>query len=331
MITFADVQNSSVKGVANCGPSSPQFALIVNEVVTRLLQRGDWSGTNLPIRVCVKGGCVTWPRYVGQVRRINACRNTISMRNQWFDFLQHQGPRHAHEWRGWCGQERNAVNQFRAPTYNDIPGAGWQVRVVPMLAADVGATVTIFGTDNNQQPLMSISNGVWSQGITITAAQPFGQSNSQYFVGKIDRVVKSVTQGNLLLYAYNPSANVLLDLAVYEPSETSPSYLRYQLDSRGGQSPCGGDCLETIIALVKLQQVPIAAPTDLVLIDNIGALKLGVKAWKREEADDFAAARLLWAAAVEELNRQLENDFPDDQFSAVNNVLGGETFRNQMF
>lgn len=331
MITFSDVQNSSIKDVTGCTSTSSKFAQIINEVCERLLQRGDWTGTLLPIRVCMSAGCVTWPRYVGQVRRMNSCHQAIEMRNQWYEFLKYKGENRHNDWQSWCGRERSMKMQYRAPTYNDIYGPYCTLRVIPMVAQDVGASVTFFGTDNNNQPLMTQTNGVWTQGITVKAAFPYGESVNQYYVSHIDRVVKTTTQGNLMVYAYDTVQKTMFDLAVYEPSETNPSYLRYSLDGEHARPSCNARCAETIIALVKLQFVPVSSPTDLVLIDNIGALKFGVKAWKREEADDFGGAGTLWSAAIEQLNRQIENENPDDTFSSMNNVFAGREFRNQMF
>lgn len=333
MITLLDVQNSTIRNIASVCVTSTQFNGLLNEVVSRLMVRGDWVGTTAVIRVCLSKGCVTWPRYVDRVRKINGCRSTIAVRSQWYEFLEYRGDRHLHEWQGWIGQERNMTQQGYAPTYNDIYGPNCTVRVVAEVQADVGASVTIFGVDNNNQPLQTQNpDGSWSRGITIKAGIPFGSSSNAYFVSRIDRVVKPVTQSNLLLYAYDTVQNVLWDLAVYEPSETNPSYLRYQLEGyQTGIPSCGGGCLETVIALIKLKHLPITVPSDWVIIDNIAALKFGIMALKREEANDFQEAKAMWQNAYDELNRQLEDATPDYQFPAQNQVFAGAVFRNKQF
>lgn len=332
MITLGDVQsNIEVQNVAGCVPTSPQFISLVNSTVDRLIKRGDWAGTVVPIRVCVMKGCITWPRNVGQVRYINGCRRQIAMRSQWYEFLQWDGPRRLHEWQGWCGQEREMELQYRAPTYQDIYGPNCQVRVYPRYAADVGATVQIFGIDNNGQPLQTeVAPNVWQDGITITVASPFGVSTG--FISRIDRVLKSVTQGPLNMYAWDTMNNQLWDLAQYEPSETSPSYLRYQLRGGGNGRSCqGSPCLETIIAMVKLQHIPVKLPSDLVLISDMGAMVLSFMALKEESNKNFTAANSYWQLAINELNRQLENEVPDSQLAVRNNVFGGRTFSQKQF
>lgn len=336
-LTLAQIQTPLFSQAAgNCTTSSPDFLDMVNEVVPRLMERGDWPGSILPIRVCVKAGCVTWPRYVGQVRKINHCRGNIAVKSVWYEFLEHDHSRSRgmYSWQGWCGDERRMTAQLKVPVYNDIYGPNCTVQVYCQVPEDIGATVTIFGIDNNGQPLRTDNgDGTWSDGITITVAIPFGSTGNPYFVSRIDRVVKSRTQGNLTMFAYDTANNVLWDLAVYEPSETNPSYLRYHLDGRwnaGNPASCGG-CLETIIALVKLKFIPVSSPTDLIPIESRAAIKLGLLALRREMAEDIAGADQWWARAIETLNRNLENENPDSELPVQNNVFGDRTFRNQCF
>lgn len=334
MLTVQDISGVSFQTAAGYGTKTPAFYALVNELIPRLMQRGDWPGLIMPLRVCVRRGCVTWPRYVANVRWMRDCRrNNIAIRNPFGDFLSYQGHRHLHEWQGWLGQERRMVAQFNAPTYNDIYGPNCTVRVIPLVQEDNGAVLTIYGTDNNNQPLQTNNgDGTWSAGIQVAAGIPFGSSNT--FVSKIERVVKPITQSNIMLYAYDSVQNAMYDLAVYEPSETSPSYLRYQLEGgRGFQASCSNQCLETVVALAKLKFIPVSTPSDgiLFLTGAEGGLKLGIQALKREEANDFAGARAAWQGAVEELNRQFEDYFPDSQFVATNEIFGGRSFTNKMF
>ena len=133
------------------------------------------------------------------------------------------------------------------------------------------------------------------------------------------------------MYAYDTVQNVLWDLAVYEPSETNPQYLRYQVENRTIQSPTTNGCASTVIALVKLKNLPIKFGTDLVIIPSKGAMMDGLRALKCEDASDKAGASQWWASAVEKLNRNLEDSSPDDTASVQNNVFGGRTLSNQCF
>jgi hypothetical protein len=325
MLTLADIQTNAFQTASGFCTTSNDFLEMANQVIPRLLQRGDWPGTLMPVRVTVRDGQVTWWRYVGQVRSMHTCRGNIPVKPVWYEFLEGHGNRRG--WEGLCGRERTMTMQYHAPTYNDIYGPNCTVRLYVDAQEDVGATVQLFGADNNNQPLRTNNgDGTWTEGVTIAAQMPFGSSST--FVSRIDRVVKSITQSTARLYAYDATQDVLYDLAVYEPSETNPSYLRYQLD--GGRPGCA--CRESIIALVKLKFLPVAVPMDgLIFLEGTqGALLHGFRAVKREEAGDFEGASSFWKLAIEELNRGLEDADPDGPV-AVNNVFAGRTFCNRCF
>lgn len=342
MLTLADIQTAQFQQASGFCPTRLEFLELVNDVVDELMRRGDWPGTLLPIRVCVRNGCITWPRYVGEVRALNSCSASIPVRGQWYEFMEHghdygRGAESFYVGWGFRGAPigSQGLFQYRAPTYNDIYGPNCYVRVYPMAQEDVGATVTIFGTDNDNQPLMTRTGEVWTEGIVLTIPAGGAYASSEIPVSRIDRVVKSVTQNKLNLFAYDATNDVLFDLAAYEPSETNPSYLRYRLD--GGDSSTwnncsttANNCSRTIVALVKLQKVPIRVATDLVLINNRKALLNGVRAMKSEEAGNIPQAQLQWKVAIETLNRSLEDSEPDQQISIQNNIFGGRTMTNQL-
>jgi hypothetical protein len=159
-------------------------------------------------------------------------------------------------------------------------------------------------------------------------------------------VLKEKTEGQVRLFAYDPVNDVLEDLAVYDPGEISPTYTRYSLHvntmNTAGQmsSSCcttgtsAGACCGTVhsvIALIKVRFIPVEFDSDLVMIDNVDALKDQVQAIKLREAGDLQASVQFELSAIRELNRELEDHYPEDTFSAVNNVFGGYTFSNRAF
>jgi hypothetical protein len=334
MLTYFDVQNSPVQRVAGCNPASSDFADTVNEAIRRLLRRGDWPGTIVPIQTCVRRGCVVWPRYVGEIRKLNWCRRSwshggehvVPVENLWYRFID---PRAYHSEFGCRHPDAFASAGGRVPTYNTIFGDGRLVRAYPSTPEDVGKTLTLFGLDNGNQPLRTNNlDGTWSEGTTITMGSPFGSTAG--YVRSLERVRKDVTQGQVFLYAYNAADNTLEDLAVYDPGETNPSYVRQQLSL---SSPCCGGCAtsHSVIALVKLLFIPVKFPSDLVIIDNLEAIKAIVQSLKLREDYDYQGALAAEADAIRELNRQLEDESPDDQFAAAVHPIGKCTFTNKCF
>jgi hypothetical protein len=333
MLTYLDVQNSAVQRVAGYSPTSSDFADIVNEALRRLLRRGDWAGTVAPIQACVRRGCVVWPRYVGQIRKLNWCRRSwscggeriIPVENLWYRFIEPRGYRSEY---GLRPCDAMASAEGRAPSYNTIFGDGRLVRAYPSTPEDIGKKLTLFGLDNGNQPLRTNNgDGTWSDGVTITIGSPFGSTAG--YVRSFNRVRKDVTQGQVFLYAYNAADDTLEDLAIYDPGETNPSYVRQQLSFTA--TTCGCNNPESVIALAKLAFIPVKYPSDLVIIDNLEAIKGMVQSLKFREDNDYKSALEAETDAVRELNRQLEDESPDEQFAARQNPIGRRSYTNHCF
>jgi len=316
MLSFGEVKDSSAINIAGVAVTSSQFKQWLNDAVRRLLTRGDFPGTLVPIFVCAQNGCVTWPRYVGQIRKLYTCNRDIGVKGIWYQFLDRQC------WRGMCGSEisvpgtfpgggyaQPAVNQGRYPIHKDIMGDGRYVRLYPRCQQDVGKAVTIFGVDNGNQPLKHRNDsGDWEDGIRMILQLPYVQTTT--FVRRIERVVKEVTQCQVLAYGVDSTtSDTLEDLAIWDGSEISPSRLRQRVFVG-----CGCDGTSSgVTALVKLAFVPVRTDEDWVLIDNLDALKLMIQCIKREEAGDRIGAREYEADAIRELNLQSLNEMPDNE------------------
>ena len=326
MLTLADIQTSRFQTAAGYGTASSDFLESVNDAVDGLTIRGDWSGLISPVQVQIdiNSGCVVWPRFVGNVRKVNMCRGgSAEMRNVWWRFLDHRGEHRG--WGGWRGPERNVIFEKKVPIAISIPGPGNYIQFSVTEAADAGATATLFGLDNNGQPLQTLNgDGTWSPGSTIVAG-----AQSTIFVSQIYRVVLAATNSTKTLSAYNPTTAVTVQLAQYQPYETNPSFTQ---DRITGFNPCCSGQQQTVLALIKFAKIPIQNPTDYIPINNRGALLDAVRACKAEDSNSTATAAGFWKSAIEKLNRQLEDDSPDSEFSAADNTWGdSRAFRNQMF
>lgn len=301
--------------VAGFCPGSDDFIALINQCTRKWLRRGDFDGTLVPIYLCTRGGCVVYPRYVKAVRKQNICNHVLNIKNNWYSFL---GTDHC-GWRQWCGDDVEMIGPVKATAYNEIPGDGWYVRAYVDARADIGKTIRIFGTDNNGQRLHTReSDGTWSDGKVITFAVPWGSTDTM--VRHMERVVKDETTGPVRLYAYNAAKDVLLDLAYYEPSETNPSYARYQL----GTGCRNGSCQSApILSMVKLRYVPAKAPTDLVLIDNLDALGLMIQSVKAGEGGNTDLAHAYEQDAIREGNLELWDNESDSQVPIYNDPFHG--------
>lgn len=333
MQTLGDMRGeSSLVSVSGTCGTGQDFADKVNESCRRLLRRGDWLDATKLVFLCVYQGCVVWPRYILEIRKVNFCNRPVEVKAMGYQFMEGNQKRC---WNGLAGPPAGLHATGQSAVLQDVMGEGRLIRAYARKRLDLGKTLTIFGLDNNNQPLQhQDANGNWVPGALVTLADPFGSTNT--FVRKIDYVVKDETADIVDVYAYNSVTNLLEDIAHYEPGETTPTYTRYQLNTHwpfAGSSAIQPNCCgqqRGLLAEVKLRFIKAKYDTDLVLI-NADAIKQMFMCLKSEEAMDREAAREYEAAAVEILNRELEENQPEDQFPAINNVLGPFTFNNQAF
>lgn len=315
MLTLGQVKaEDSILQIVAATADSPRFTSLVNKAVRRFLTRGDFVGTLFPIYVCAPNGCVTWPRYVGQVRRMYTCTRNIETKGVWYEFLGWQGLR------GWCGDvtppsgytggwnfSAPAVNQGRYPTHKDIQGDGRYVRLYPRCQQDLGKSATIFGVDNGNQTLMHRNSaGDWQEGLVLKLALPYVQSTT--FVRRIDRALKEETQCQVLAYAVNTNdSDVLEDLAIWDSTELSPARLRQNVFLGCG---CNGNN-SGVTALIKAAHVPVKYDEDWVQIPNLDALEFMIQAILLEEGGNKEAGTEMVMAGIQELNMQAMNEMPD--------------------
>jgi hypothetical protein len=267
-----------------------------------------------------------------QVRKINVCHRALPMRNLWYQFLPLSSAEHYHHHYGHhCGSHLSAQTLGRVPCINDVAGAGRTVRAYTQYAGDAGKTIRLFGIDSNGQELRTDDGGgVFSEGLKMTLTATYVDSTTEIL--RIDRVLKESTIGNVLLYAHVTATDLLELLAEYEPSETNPSYQRERLNlpCHSATTTLAADQYR-ILALVKVGFVPVSVDTDIVQIPNLEALKDMIQSLRWREAGDKANADGFEQSAIRELNLQLRDDSPDEQFAVSSRPMGRCSFTNQAF
>lgn len=326
--TLLEAKASSLGNIAGACTNSDAFLELLNDGIEELMLRGDWSGTLVPIYVCAQSGCAVFPRYVKSVRKINLCRTRAPIKSIWYGFMDNGS---SAWWHNYIGPECYGVTAGpQTPVFQDIMGEARLVRAFPSVQADIDKTVTIFGVDNNGQPLRHRqADGLWYDGWPITLAAPYGVTTdgahpSPLPVRRIDRVILDDMNGIVRLFAYNTVTTLLEPLGEYAPGETNPEYQRYSFHTSGTGGTCStGGCSTSVLALVKLRFIPVRYDTDLVLVNNLGALKRYMQSLKYDEAGDTKGADRYEAKAIRSLNLQLRDDMPDDQMSVDLGELGG--------
>ena len=282
------------------------------------MKRGNFYETEWLMQLCIHDCYVVYPRIVGTVLATRFCnRNQTPLHNKWWGIV---GP---HCCGGW-GSDIGMLEGNTAPTYNKVSGnEGKLIRYYPVKNVDIGKTITIYGKKYGGQPLQEFVDGAWRDGITLTAAAPFGTTT--VLVTEITAVVREASAGLMYLYEYDAASDTIRDLAVYEPNETNPRYRTSIIQNSCAIPFCTDDDgrkTARMEALVKLQFSPYVNDYDFLFLPDFDALALGIQAIKLEQANDHQGALLKWAAAIQELNYGDRNKQPDLQTSIRVDVWG---------
>src|SRR6266576_2921899 len=89
--TLSDAKDpaSGIARVLNLSPSDDRFRFYLNEATRRLVETGElFYGLFARYQFCVTDSCLTWPRQIATIESAAVCNNPITIRNQWFEFLE---------------------------------------------------------------------------------------------------------------------------------------------------------------------------------------------------------------------------------------------------
>lgn len=313
MLTVSEAEDSRINRISGVCAGSDDWYQLLNDATRQLMRRGNFWGTVKVMRGCVYDGCLTFPRAVGTVLALNRCGASIPPKNQWYSFNSVL-PEHVRHWNNFrtfpCAQDLALVDRGTTPVFNPIPCLNDRyVQIYITDLDDVGKKITIFGIDGNGLEIITTrGDGTIQPGLVMTLAIPFVQT--PILIRRIDRVIKDPTSRNVYMYQFD-GANKF-SLATYEPSETLPEYRTSKIQSSG----CGSNCNQwpaQIDAFVKLKFVKVSRPDDLILIDNLDALAIGMQAIKLNDAFDSQNSEVMMSRAVHEMNLDLRDKLPIDE------------------
>jgi hypothetical protein len=323
MLTFGQFKQGPAARSTGVAVDSDDFRNYTNEAVRMVLRRGNWWSTVQPIQGCTYNGCITWPRYVASVLAMDMAFKNVNVQNRWFGFINWTANMCTYvSQRGGTGKMW-PVEAFEgtSPVFQNVPrGQSMFLQVFISNQADIGKTITFYGTDSNQQVIRSKRpDGTIQDGIQLVLKNPMVESPIR--ITHVDRVVKDVTADTIRVYQWdgttlNPDTTPnLIDMARYEPGETTPEY-NVSKAVPGCQN--GGN----VTALVKLAYIPVRFDNDLILVDNEEALATMIQAIRYRENGDEVRKRLFEVDAFRELNYQLKERFPMEQTPFHLNLFG---------
>ena len=251
----------------------------INDAQEELWNKSDFQFTTGWYCIKCINNCVTLPSEIKQIRLAWICGTPISIGSQWYESIPQIGQ---------INPKRSCWNKFiqegnTFATFQEYEGGPYNIRVMAESAQDVGVEVT---------PHVVDEYGTKSQETLKLALAPEtvdGQIMCKALIG----FVKPKTHGRIRVYAYDPAKNYTLLLAVYQPYDINPTFLRYK------HVGCGN--LLTVFA--KKKCVPVTQLTDFISFP-LPALRHGVQAMVYLENRDPERYLNELNLAVQEINRE---------------------------
>ena len=310
-------------GAGSCDTDEQDAA--INRAQEHLLNKSDWKLTVRRIRIQVCNHWISLPREIEKIIAVTMDHVPVLAQSKYWEFLE-GGPGRIDQYTDT--NSKDLVDMGNYPCFADIDCDKTRKLVAfSTEEEDEELTFSIRGRTAYNREILT--NGIpgetlainrWKDGVEGTFENISNATLSTTYYRFIDSIVKPVTKGYVTLYAYDPDATVanedpmLLQLGIYHPDETQPSYRRYRLINKNDSS---GDL---VIALAKMAHVPLKRANDPLLIQNLEALKFMCQAQHKWDTESIAAGDPYEAKAIQSLEDQLNNY---DQTQSEFTVEGG--------
>jgi len=275
----------------------------INSAVERLMIQAPADASVIRMRFCVTNGCVTLPREVEYLLKVNVCSTNVPIQNRWFEFLA--GGPGSLDFDNSCSIGLADMGDgFR--THTDIITPR-QVLVTCDVPEDTEARILIRGADENGKEVQTLTyNEDETEVLTRVTGEyvELDSVNPRYTSHKfssITSIIKPITNGYVYLSAYDPDDSThTFSIATYHPYEELPSYRRYFVTG-------GNTNYSTIVALAKLRFVPAIHDSDPLLVQNLPAIQYMMQAQNYFNAGDMSAGNDFELKAVGYYVKQIEN------------------------
>lgn len=241
-ITLAQV----IPGVAtalNQNQSSQRVLDYINRAQEELLNKARWVGTRIHYSICTTCNFITWPRQMETIEAIAVCGRPLTLHNEWYKFQDFgpwsrgsffPAPPPGTQWRNH--PHGVAIDRTDAISYADIDPTGnpKKLKVYSVAKEATGARILLQFHDINGNWIRSndAAEG-WVDGEFVTLSA--NGTLTKNTVGSWEGVQKDITNGTVRVTEYDMVTGLERNLALYEPSETNPTYRRTFLPGLGCQ------------------------------------------------------------------------------------------------
>lgn len=271
----------------------PRLDREINDACQELILGKSWKLTVFRYNFCVSGGVLRLPWFMETVIQCRINGRSAYPWSMYYEF----NPTGPGTCPSFCNWSKDLVDLgMREPLQYPMHKPS-RIMVTTDGVEDPGTTITLRGT--NRSGLEIFKNGEPGETIPLDRNTPYYTDN---VYAAVTATIKGPTKGFVRLQTYDPDEpegrSVLL--STYHPSEENPVYRLYKVKNSIGN-------LEIIDALVKLSYYRAKHPTDMLLIQNMPALKLAVQALHKRRNEDFEASANLFLSARNLLSLQLSS------------------------
>lgn len=336
---FIDARASGLpNSVGLCATDLTALMAIVNEAQERLINDplapdegffGSWA--KIAFTVSRSAPTIVAPAEVARIIVMDLCKTPVRIRNQFYEYLTYGVGLHP---KG-CGT--SVCHPFEAfereivTTFSPLLPTPQIIRAYAADPSDLGRGLLIQGKDANGQIvrfLDALSNAS-GLGERIVLDSPFTDTANHF--SEITGVQKQKSFGEVQLFQVNPTTGVEAPLMVMSPSETTAQYRSYYL----GGIPCG--CCNVpggvqVMALCRLNFIPVQCDSDYLMIQNIAALIDECQAIRFSRMDTPGAMQLSaakHASALRLLFGQLDSINGREQVAIQRHLFGSSRMRLQ--
>ena len=281
-LTVAKARDLLYEHVDASNPMDEKFLRTLNQLLQRFIDSGLWAKSEFQADLSAPNGYITLPRRASAL---------LGLR------VSNQSPRRiyalAHEFNevgpGSYEFDRTMTSVMEMEevcVHTDLTEASSVFLSVRANDAGIGGEAVLRGFDADGNRLYSADG---QDGLRVTLAS--GDGNVFGTVA----IIESLTLPLMSKYCSLRTGST--ELGVYEPGETDPSYRRYKV----GSVPA--NC--TITALCSRRHVDLVNEDDLVIPNNVGALKHGLIALRLEDQSDLDSSVAHFDQAYALLNAEL--------------------------
>lgn len=304
-----------------CATDVHSVAMLANRCQRRLLyckEAGEegWYGTWAEVEyhgISRTIPYITLPSEHARIERLNVCRQSVPLQNQFYEYLTFGNGRMPQYYQNddWCLPQGYMRND--AITWINLPNPPQMLRIYSTSSADANTRrVLIQGVDSNDNVVRTMDGPNQVQGEYVTLEPVFADTTFSY--KEITGLQKDVTAGTIQFMALDPTTGVETLIHTMEPGEKVAGYRRYYLSnlpcSCCAQNSCVTPSDVEVLAIVKLELIPVKVDQDYLLIQNLEALI--EEAWSvhfsdLESASTSQKAIIHHANAVRLLNGELNH------------------------